>query len=311
MKTSMHSTPGRAPADLDNAAAEETVLQRRLTNIRHKILVLSGKGGVGKSTVAANLAVGLSRRENSVGLLDVDVHGPSIPKLLGIEGRPIAVVNEELQPIRFSQNLTAISLGLMLPSNRDPIVWRGPRKHGAIRQLLKDVAWGELDYLVVDSPPGTGDEPLSVAQMIGGTANALIVTTPQDVAVADVRRCITFCRSLSLPIVGIVENMSGLVCPACGERIDLFRRGGGVTLANEMQVPFLGSIPLDVEVVASGDCGVPLLSDDCQSPAAVAFTDLLQKLIAQMARPDEASGGRVAPQRVSARTFEQSTRTNR
>jgi Mrp family chromosome partitioning ATPase len=242
--------------------------------------------------------------------LDVDVHGPSIPKLLGIEGRPISVVNDELQPVRLSQNLTAISLGLMLPSNRDPIVWRGPRKHGAIRQLLKDVAWGELDYLVVDSPPGTGDEPLSVAQMIGATAKALVVTTPQDVAVADVRRCITFCRRLSLAIVGIVENMSGMVCPRCGERIDLFRRGGGATLANEMQVPFLGSIPLDVEVVASGDYGVPLLSDDCQSPAAIAFTDLLSKVLAQTSRSADTDGGMVAAKQVPAPAARQGIHTH-
>jgi len=271
-----------------DTASEDLVLQGRMTDIRRKLLVLSGKGGVGKSTVAANLAVALARAGKRVGLVDVDVHGPSIPKLMGIEGRPIQAANQEVLPVQATDNLSVISLGLLLPTRHDAVIWRGPRKHGLIRQFLQDVAWGQLDYLVVDSPPGTGDEPLSVAQLVGSPAEAVVVTTPQDVAVADVRRCVEFCRTLSLKVLGIVENMSGLVCPQCGERIDVFKRGGGAALAREMEVPFLGRIPIDPEVVTCGDAGLPLLRDGPPSPAAAAFTDVVDRILAtdvQRAQP--------------------------
>jgi len=173
-----------------------------------------------------------------------------------------------------------MSIGFLLPDRRQPVIWRGPRKHGVIRQFLKDVAWGQLDYLVVDSPPGTGDEPMSIAQLVGSSAGAIIVTTPQDVAISDVRRCVTFCSEVSLPVVGIVENMSGLVCPKCGEKIDLFKRGGGVALSREMQVPFLGQIPIDPDVVVAGDAGIPFFHDGPQSRAAKAFADVVDSILA-------------------------------
>lgn len=260
--------------------ADEFKLQNRIAEIQHKLLILSGKGGVGKSTVAANLAAALAQAGKRVGLLDIDIHGPSIPGLMGIEGNPVQLTGQEMIPAKVSENLAVMSIGFLVSASRDAVIWRGPMKHGAIRQFLKDVAWGQLDYLVVDSPPGTGDEPLSIAQLLGAAARAIVVTTPQKVAISDVRRCVTFCNALSLPVVGIVENMSGFVCPKCGERIDLFKRGGGMALALEMGVPFLGQIPIDPEVVVAGDAGIPLLRDGPHSPAARAFSDVVRSILA-------------------------------
>jgi Mrp family chromosome partitioning ATPase/predicted Fe-Mo cluster-binding NifX family protein len=260
-----------------------------MQDIGRKLLVLSGKGGVGKSTVAVNLAVALASAGRTVGLLDVDVHGPSIPKLMGLEGREISSNGREMLPVEVSAALKVMSIGLLLAGDAEPVIWRGPRKYGVIKQFLKDVAWGRLDYLVVDSPPGTGDEPLSVAQLVGADASALVVTTPQDLAIADVRRCVSFCRALSLPVLGVVENMSGLVCPTCGERIDLFKAGGGQTLAAEMAVPFLGGIPIDPSVVAAGDDGRPLAGADLDSPAAQAFGDIVAKVLADEPLQDDQS----------------------
>lgn len=260
--------------------ADELKLQTRMAEIRHKLVVVSGKGGVGKSTVAASLATALDQAGKRVGLLDIDIHGPSIPTLMGIKGNPLEIVGRQIVPAKVSENLAVVSIGFLVSTGRDPVIWRGPMKHGAIRQFLADVDWGRRDYLVVDSPPGTGDEPLSVAQLIGSPAEAIVVTTPQQVAIADVRRCVAFCRALSLRIVGIVENMSGLVCPKCGERIDLFKRGGGMALALEMDVPFLGQIPMDPEVVTAGDEGIPLLRAGPQSPAAKAFSEVVAKILA-------------------------------
>lgn len=259
---------------------QRQALARRMCQIGYKLLVLSGKGGVGKSTVAANLAMDLAETEKRVGLLDIDVHGPSIPKMMGLEDRGIQVADEELMPVKVRDNLAVMSIGFLLSSGKDAVIWRGPRKYHLIRQFLKDVVWGQLDYLVVDSPPGTGDEPLSIAQLVGSPSGAIVVTTPQQVAISDVRRCVAFCEALSLPVAGIIENMSGLVCPKCGERIDLFKRGGGMALAVEMDVPFLGQIPIDPEVVTAGDAGIPLLRDGPQSPAAKAFSDVVGSILA-------------------------------
>jgi len=267
--------------DESQRQAEELVLQGRMERIGHKLLVLSGKGGVGKSTVAANLAVSLASAGKAVGLLDVDVHGPSIPKLLGLEGRQIEFGDQEMVPVRMNDNLAVMSIGFLLQKGTDAVIWRGPRKYHVIRQFLKDVAWDRLDYLVVDSPPGTGDEPMSVAQLVGSPAGAVVVTTPQDVAIADVRRCISFCNSLSLPVVGIVENMSGYVCPKCGERIDLFKTGGGEALADETKVPFLGRIPIDPHIVTAGDAGQPFVDMQGQTSASQAFAGIVQSILAR------------------------------
>lgn len=266
-------------------ALEELMLQGRMDEIGCKLLVLSGKGGVGKSTVATNLAAALAASGKRVGLLDIDVHGPSVPTLTGLEGRHVAVDGEEFIPVELNGNLSVMSIGFLLSSGKDPVIWRGPRKYHLIRQFLKDVRWGKLDYLVVDSPPGTGDEPLAVAQLVGSPAGAVIVTTPQDLAIADVRRCVTFCETLSLPVLGIVENMSGLICPKCGEMINLFKKGGGLRLAMEMEVPFLGQIPIDTEVVAAGDSGRAMLSERSDSPAAAAFAEVVKAILARESNP--------------------------
>ena len=273
------SAKQRSQDESDEQFAERQELERRLCCIQNKLLVLSGKGGVGKSTVAANLAVSLARSGKRVGLLDIDVHGPSIPKLLGLEGQQIVGGPDGLLPVKAGDNLAVMSIGFMVGGKNTPVIWRGPMKYGAIRQFLKDVAWGELDYLVVDSPPGTGDEPLSVAQLIGAGAGAVIVTTPQDLAIADVRRCVSFCNNLSLPVIGIVENMSGYVCPKCGERVDLFKTGGGQALAEEMNVPFIGRIPIDPQIVNSADDGKPFVEQEAEAPGSTAFASIVSLIL--------------------------------
>ena len=213
-------------------------------SIRHKIMILSGKGGVGKSTVAANLAVFLSAFGWRTGLLDIDLHGPSIPKLLGLEGRLPGASPEGMLPVSLYEKLKVMSIGFLLGEERDqPVIVRGPMKHKLIQQFLADVVWGDLDYLIVDSPPGTGDEPLSIAQLVHGADGAVIVTTPQEMALADVRKCIQFCHQVRLPVIGVVENMSGLTCPHCGRVVAPFKTGGGEAMAQKVGVPFLGRIP--------------------------------------------------------------------
>lgn len=247
--------------------------------IRRRLFVLSGKGGVGKSTVAVNLAVALARQGRRVGLLDVDVHGPSIPTLLQVPDSHIKVMGDSMLPVSAGTNLLVMSIGYLTTSGSDAIVWRGPRKYDIIRQFLGNVAWGELDYLVVDCPPGTGDEPLAVVQLAGKPAAAVVVTTPQQVAIADVRRCLTFCRMVDLPIAGIVENMSGFVCPHCGKEVDLFGAGGGGALASEAGVPLLGRIPFNPGVVRGGDAGSPFEMLDADTPTSRAFNGIVKRLL--------------------------------
>jgi len=279
MDTRRHRPAKTQSADDAQRQADALALKQRMSTVDRKLLVLSGKGGVGKSTVAANLAVALASAGRRVGLLDVDIHGPSIPKLMGLEGGQIQSDGETMIPVRAGDNLKVISIGFLLRGSGDPVIWRGPMKFNAIRQFLKDVAWGRLDCLIVDSPPGTGDEPLSVAQLVGKPAGAIVVTTPQDLAVADVRRCVSFCNALSLPVVGLIENMSGFVCPHCGHEVDLFKTGGGRTLADETSVPFLGRIPIDPGIVAAGDAGTPFVKMSASSPAAKAFDEIVRALL--------------------------------
>jgi len=247
---------------------ERQEIEQTVGRIRHKVFVLSGKGGVGKSTVAANMAVALALDGKSVGLLDIDIHGPSIPKLLKLEGRTLDVVEGKIVPATYSDKLKVVSIAFMLPDDQAPVIWRGPMKMGVIKQFIKDVAWGELDYLIVDSPPGTGDEPLSICQLIPDADGAVVVTTPQALSVVDVRKCVGFCQQLDLPVIGVIENMSGLACPHCGERIEVFKAGGGAAMAQEMEVPFLGAIPLDPALVATSDAGTPLAAGDTHSATA-------------------------------------------
>jgi ATP-binding protein involved in chromosome partitioning len=240
-------------------------LGQRMAQIKHKLIVLSGKGGVGKSTVAAFLAGALASRGNSVGLLDTDIHGPSIPKILGIEDKRISVVGDSVMPVNVSENLRVMSIAFLLRAKSDAVIWRGPLKMGMIEEFLANVEWGQLDYLIIDSPPGTGDEPLSVCQLVPGLDGAIVVATPQDVALADVEKSIVFCGQVHTRVVGVVENMSGFVCPHCGKAVDIFKTGGAEKLARHMGVPFLGRIPMVPEVVKAcdeGRCNIEDLETD-------------------------------------------------
>jgi Mrp family chromosome partitioning ATPase len=258
---------------------EEARLAEKLSHIRNKIMVMSGKGGVGKSTVSVNFAASLALQGYEVGVLDADIHGPDIPRMCGVENRPLVSHGEGLEPIKVFKGLKTISTGLLSQDPDKAIVWRGPLKHSAIRQFLGDVNWGDLDYLVIDLPPGTGDEPLSVAHLIKNVDGAIIVTTPQDVALLDSRKAVSFSRLLNIPVLGIVENMSGMVCPHCSEKIDLFKVGGGERAALELGVPFLGRIPIDPKMVISCDAGTPFVIDPGPSEVRKAFENLTQVVV--------------------------------
>ncbi len=234
---------------------KEMKLQENIQRIKHKILVLSGKGGVGKSMVALRLAALLVSQGKKVGLLDIDVHGPSVPTLLGLEGQSLGIdaSNESLKPIEH-HGMKVISLGFLLKNQDDAVIWRGPLKMGVIRQFLQDVEWGDLDYLVVDAPPGTGDEPLSIAQLLPD-AHAILVSTPQKLATTDVRKSVSFCRKVNIDLLGIVENMSGLTCPECNKLIEIYPGGEAAKMAEEMNVPLLASLPIDPKLAKASDDG--------------------------------------------------------
>jgi len=255
----------------------DAMVKRSLSNIKHKFLVMSGKGGVGKTSTAVNLSIALSKKGYKVGLMDVDIHGPDIPRMLGLEGMLTLGGNQKLQPQKYSENLYAVSIESLMPNKDDAIIWRGPVKHSAIRQFIGDVEWGNLDFLVIDSPPGTGDEPLTVAQLIKD-AQAIIVTTPQEIALADIRKSINFCRTVKMKIFGLIENMSGLKCPHCGKMVDLFGTGGGEKTATISGIPFLGKIPFDPKMVLCGDSGTSYL-DECNNTSVTrAFGEVADRM---------------------------------
>lgn len=262
-------------------------LEKNMADIKHKILVLSNKGGVGKSSVAVNLSCSLSEKGYKVGILDADLHGPSVAKMLGFEGEKLTGSNGLINPIVARPNLEAISMASLIGSPDTPLVWRGPLKGVAIKQFLAEVNWGKLDFLIIDSPPGTGDEPLSICQLIPELDGAVIVTTPQEVALTDSRKCITFLKDLNIPILGIVENMSGFRCPHCGKKIDIFKTGGGEKAADEFKVPFLGSIPIDIEIASSGDQGTPFMCNNKQSEAGQAFKKIVQLILDGILKSDK------------------------
>ena len=251
-------------------------------NVRHVILVLSGKGGVGKSTVSVNLAYALSSHGYQTGLLDLDLHGPSIAKMLGIEDLQLQAVGEHIMPVKVTGSLKVVSIALLLAETDSPIVWRGPMKAAATKQFLGDVEWGELDYLIVDLPPGTGDEALNIIQFAPNVEGAVIVTTPQDVAVLDATKAIKFIKMMDLSVLGIIENMSGMACPHCGEVIDLFGKGGGEKVAKQYDVPYLGAIPLDIEMRKAADEGRPFIvrTPGKTSPTWDAVDKVMENLIA-------------------------------
>lgn len=273
-----HSCGGGATNEAQQAAMaqQENAITRSLGKIKNRILVMSGKGGVGKSTVSVNLALGLAKKGYKVGLMDVDLHGPDVVRMLDLKGdiQPPADPNALVPPLKYNDNLKVVSLEYMMQDRDEAIIWRGPLKIQAIRQFVSDMDWGELDYLVIDAPPGTGDEPLSVSQTIP-LVKAVVVTTPQKVALADVRKSINFCKAVNMSVVGVVENMSGFVCPNCNEKVDIFKNGGGEEIAREFDLPFLGRIPMDPRVVTAGDDGKPYLSSDEDSPATRAFDEIV------------------------------------
>ncbi len=273
------SARAKKDGESDSDFQERQALAQRLCGIKHKLLVLSGKGGVGKSTVAAALAVALSGAGRDVGLLDIDLHGPSIPRLLGLSDVRATGTGGSIDPVMAPGDLRVMSMGFLLPNKDDALIWRGPLKYSMIKQFLRDVEWGELDYLIVDSPPGTGDEPLSIGQLIEDADGVVLVTTPQALSTSDVRKSVNFARQLNLPVLGVIENMSGLSCPECGKRVDVFGAGGGKDMASDMGVPFLGSVPIDPLMVPAGDRGelAEYLSSD--APGALAFRSLIEKLI--------------------------------
>ncbi len=270
------------------AAEEEIRLREQLRNIKHKLLVMSGKGGVGKTSVATYLALGLAKRGYQVGLLDVDLHGPDVPRMLGIGGKLNLDEAHHLIPYAYDAHLQVVSMECLMANRDEAVIWRGPLKHSFIRQAISQVNWGDLDFLIIDSPPGTGDEPLSVAQTVTG-AQAIIVTTPQEVSLADVRKAINFCRKVEMPILGLVENMSGLICPRCGEEIPLFSKGGGQKTAELMDVPLLASLPFDLRVVQSSDAGRPLLESPDESPFLKALGRLLHEVEERLGGQEEES----------------------
>jgi len=250
-----------------------------MDNVKHKFLVLSGKGGVGKSSIAVNLAVWLSMQGKNVGLLDIDIHGPSVPKLLNLEHMHVQAVTNKMIPIVYSDTLKVMSVGFLLRNKTDALIWRGPMKHGVIKQFVTDVFWGDLDYLVVDCPPGTGDEPLSITQLLGQIEGAIIVTTPQQLAVVDVKKCITFCKQLNLPVLGVIENMSGLVCPHCNQHIEVFTGNGGEEMARDFKVSFLGKVPIDPALAHACDIGKPFVDAAYQNLTAEAIRSAFELLL--------------------------------
>ncbi len=256
-------------------------LKEAVGRIKNKIVVLSGKGGVGKSTVSVNVALALSLEGKRVGLLDVDVHGPSIPRLLGLSEQHGLHKSEDgyILPIEYNPNLLVMSLGFMLPDRNSSVIWRGPMKMKLMKQFLEDVSWGQLDYLVVDCPPGTGDEPLSAVQLLGKDAMALIVTTPQVLAIDDVRRSVNFCHQTGNKILGMIENMSGFICPYCRNHVDIFTAGGGRDLAQDTGVNFLGCVPLDPEIVKAGDRGYAYMQEHPESESAKAMKSIIEPIL--------------------------------
>ena len=267
---------------------QKSEIAETLRHIKHKILVMSGKGGVGKSSVAAYLSVALAKRGYKVGLMDVDLHGPSIPRILGLNGKiGFGRMEGKMLPVKYLPNMEVISIETLMGENKDvATIWRGPLKIGAIKQFISDMEWSDLDYLVIDSPPGTGDEPLTVAQTIPD-AKALIVTTPQEVSLADVRKSINFCRQVKMEILGLVENMSGLKCPHCGKTIDVFKAQGGRETARKEDLRLLATLPLELEVVKEGDAGDISLLDNQGLLIAREFNKMVDEIVKLTEKPSK------------------------
>ena len=276
-KLTVNAGPG---ADrMRQKAEEEMKIARNMKRIKHKIAVMSGKGGVGKSTVSVNLAMALAMKGKRVGILDMDIHGPNVPKMLGIDGQRLEAVDGGIGPVIVEPGIKVISMAFLLENPDTPVIWRGPLKLSAMKQFLGDVVWGDLDYLIIDLPPGTGDEHMNVAQLLPESDGAVIVTTPQEVALLDSRKSVKFAETLKMPVIGIVENMSGLICPHCGREINIFKSGGGEKAAKEMNINFLGKIPLEPKIVEDSDAGIPFVVENPDSRSAKAFNEVAENVL--------------------------------
>ncbi|MHA1711626.1 MAG: Mrp/NBP35 family ATP-binding protein [Candidatus Freyarchaeota archaeon] len=272
---------------------QEQRLKIRMKKIKHKIAVISGKGGVGKSTVTVNLAMAFAMHGHAhyIGVLDADIHGPCVPKILGMRGQKLQANPIGIFPAIGPLGIKVVSMDFLLPNDESPVIWRGPLKMTAIRQFLSDIMWGELDFLLVDLPPGTGDEPLSVMQLIPDMDGVIIVTIPSEVSQIVVKKAVTFARQLKVPVIGIIENMSGFVCPKCGAKIDIFKEGGGRKIAEELGVPFLGSIPIDPQICYDSDNGIPFIVEHADSPATKAFMDIVKRVETFLKETQKGKGG--------------------
>ena len=273
----IQNSMGAADQQANTQAKRDADIKGALGRIKHKFIIMSGKGGVGKTSTAVNLSLTLASMGCQVGIMDVDLHGPDVPRMLGLSGMLDLGTNRKLNPMRCSKNLGVVSIESLTPTKDEAIIWRGPVKYSAIQQFIGDVEWGDLDFLLIDAPPGTGDEPLTIAQTIPD-AKAIIVTTPQEVSLADVRKSISFCKTVKMEIYGLIENMSGFACPHCDSFIDLFGSGGGEKTALAAGIPFLGKIPFDQKMVECGDAGVSYQQQHKESPVSEAFRAVAQKM---------------------------------
>jgi ATP-binding protein involved in chromosome partitioning len=263
------------------APEQDPKLKMKMSMIKHKIAVISGKGGVGKSTVTVNLAAAFATQghPSKVGVLDADIHGPCVPKMLGLKGEKlVGGPAGTIFPVTGRYGLKVVSMDFLLPSDEAPVIWRGPLKMRVIQQFLSDILWGELDFLFIDLPPGTGDEPLSVMQLIPDIDGVIVVTMPSEVSQAVVKKAITFAKQVGVPVIGIIENMSGFVCPECGAQLDIFKTGGGKTMADELSVPYLGKIPIDPAICINSDSGTPFVTEKNASPTIKAFAEIIMKI---------------------------------
>ncbi|MGB9727470.1 MAG: Mrp/NBP35 family ATP-binding protein [Nitrososphaeria archaeon] len=259
-------------------------VRENMGKVKHKIAVISGKGGVGKSTFTVNLAIAFAEKGhmNRVGILDADFHGPSVPKMLGVKGQMIQSDDGRILPVIGPMGIRVVSTEFILPDENTPVIWRGPLKMNAIRDFLSEISWGELDFLLIDLPPGTGDEPLSIAQLLPDLDGVVVITIPSQVSQLVVRKSVNFARRLNLPVIGIVENMSGFICPNCGAKVDIFQAGGGRKIAEELNIPFLGSIPIDQRICEDADNGKPFILEHKDSPATEAFMEIVDKIEAYL-----------------------------